>query len=544
MGARFKIYCLASLVLLGCLIGCGQAEGAKSAKNLSTNEPKNSLPAEESLKDKAEVENEQGNASDPDKIIAEPPGDKPNRHEPPAGSVAGRIGMSQRRNIDDAKAAASGIRKISGKRLTLYTDMDGAEIDRMPEIFEQAFGQWCEYFHVPSEQLDNWSMTGFLIKDKTRFVQSGLLPGDLPEFLHGFSRGYELWIYDQPSDYYRRHLLLHEGTHGFMNTVLGGCGPPWYMEGMAEMLGTHRWKDDRLQLNYMPQNRDEAPEWGRIRLIKDAFNADRVQSLRTIMENPSFVHGETEQYAWCWAAAYFLDHHPRYRQRFREFYKHVRDPDFNQYVSETFKNDWQELSDQWQVFIAGLEYGYDVARSAIDFTSGKPLPENGATVTIKADWGWQSSGIRLEAGVKYRLAASGRYQVAFESQKIDIARPTNGRPENRSSHLTSPDNINLSPKEPKTWWCEPGGVSIRYYQGRPLGVLLAAIRSDSPERSQAEPGNEKIKETISAFLRPISVGLETSIMPEKPGTLFFRINDSAAELEDNAGSLKVEIKQE
>ena len=87
-----------------------------------------------------------------------------------------------------------------------------------------------------------WRMTGFLMKDKARFAERGLLPGDLPPFAHGYSRGRNLWLYEQPSDYYRRHLLLHEGTHGFMNTILGGCGPPWYMEGMAELLGTHRWR--------------------------------------------------------------------------------------------------------------------------------------------------------------------------------------------------------------------------------------------------------------------------------------------------------------
>ena len=31
--------------------------------------------------------------------------------------------------IDDARVAAAGIRKLPGKRLTLYTDLSGAEID-------------------------------------------------------------------------------------------------------------------------------------------------------------------------------------------------------------------------------------------------------------------------------------------------------------------------------------------------------------------------------------------------------------------------------
>ena len=62
------------------------------------------------------------------------------------------------------------------------------------------------------------------------------------------------------------------------------------------------------------------------------------------------------------------------------------------------------------------------------------------TVSVAADRGWQSSGVRVDAGKSYRLRAAGRYQVA---------------------------------DRPQPWPCEPGGVSIRYYRGRPLGILLA-----------------------------------------------------------------------
>ena len=165
-----------------------------------------------------------------------------------------------------------------------------------------------------------------------------------------------------------------------------------------------------------------------------------------------------------------------------------------------FAADWQELCEEWQLFIAGLEYGYDLRRTAVDFTPGKPLPADGASVTVAADRGWQNAGVRLEAGTKYVLRASGRYQVA---------------------------------DKPQPWRCEPGGVSIRYYQGRPLGMLLAAVRPDKPE-----------PDAPSALLKPIEVGLGTTLTPEQSGTLFFKINDSAGELGDNAGELKVEVKRQ
>ena len=47
---------------------------------------------------------------------------------------------------DEARATEAGIHKISSEHLTLYTDADGPEIDRLPRAFDQAFGQWCRYF--------------------------------------------------------------------------------------------------------------------------------------------------------------------------------------------------------------------------------------------------------------------------------------------------------------------------------------------------------------------------------------------------------------
>jgi len=419
----------------------------------------------------------------------------------PADSASRWIPNLPRMQIDEAAAAAAGIRKLSSKRLTLYTDMPAAEqIDQLPGMFDLAFPQWCKYFGVEASKHADWQLTGFLIKDKARFQRAGLLPGNLPPFPHGFARNYEFWLFDQPSDYYRRHLLLHEGTHAFMNTLLGGCGPPWYMEGIAELLSTHRWQQGQLTLNTMPANREEVEYWGRIKIVKDAVTKRRPLRLRQVIDYPPSAHLETEPYAWCWAAAVLMDRHPRYQQRFRRLHKNVLAADFDRQFYAALDKDWDDLREEWQLFVATLEYGHDVARTAVDFTPGKPLPARGGRVTVAADRGWQNSGLQLDGAATYRLAASGRYQVA---------------------------------KEPQIWWCEPGGVSIRYYRGRPLGILLAAVR---PDATDPQPS--------SGLLRPTVVGLATTLSPKATGTLYLKINDSAAELGDNAGELQVEITRE
>jgi hypothetical protein len=144
-----------------------------------------------------------------------------------------------------------------------------------------------------------------------------------------------------------------------------------------------------------------------------------------------------------------------------------------------------------------MDYGFDVARAAIEYKPGQPLPPGGATVQIAADRSWQSSGVRLEAGKTYHITAAGRFQIA---------------------------------DEPKPWWCEPGGVTIHYYRGRPLGLLMGAVRDDdSPLREEAN----------LSIAGPI--GLSRDLTPRWPGTLYLRINESPAHLSDNNGQLNVSI---
>jgi hypothetical protein len=65
----------------------------------------------------------------------------------------------------------------------------------------------------------------------------------------------------------------------------------------------------------------------------------------------------------------------------------------------------------------------------------------------------------------------------------------------------------------------------------PLGMLQAAVRVEPPDPN--EP---------TALVRTIGVGLGATLRPERSGTLYLRINDSPAELDDNAGELTVHLQ--
>ena len=70
-----------------------------------------------------------------------------------------------------------------------------------------------EVFDVPLRNVEDWHAQAFIMLDRDRFTANGLIPAELPDFPYGFQFGDRMWVSEQPSGYYRRHLLLHEGTH-------------------------------------------------------------------------------------------------------------------------------------------------------------------------------------------------------------------------------------------------------------------------------------------------------------------------------------------
>jgi len=399
---------------------------------------------------------------------------------------------------DNSRAAENGIRKLSGKHLKLYTDVPlDAEIESLPAVFDAAFDEWCRVFEVTARDT-KWEITGCLMRRRETFEAAGLVPANLPKFPNGYSLQYKLWLFEQTSSYYRRHLLLHEGTHCFMATMFDDLGPPWYAEGMAELLATHRLEGRKITLGYFPRSREEVPKLSRVEIIQRDVERGRWQSLADVVAYNREAHLHNEAYGWCWGVAAFLNGHPRYAERFGRLKRALGQVDFNARFEHAYARDWKRLEEEWEIFEANVDYGYGFARMAVEFADGQPLPAKGSDVSVATDRGWQSSKIRLEAGKTYRLKASGRYQVV---------------------------------SQPRVWWCEPGGVTIAYYHGWPLGVLLAAVRPDSP-RDQAP----------SALARPLVAGLERTLQPSETGTLYLRINDAAGHLSDNRGSLTVHVR--
>lgn len=391
------------------------------------------------------------------------------------------------------------IRVLRSRHLELHTDIPSAiAIDQLPRLFDLAVKDWAKYLEAPDADTTKFKVTACLIRDREKFRRKGLLPDDLPKFREGYQRGDQIWLYDQATDYYRRHLLFHEGVHAFSRMVKGGAGPPWYREGVAEYLATHLWSGAKLSSAVVPASPEDVPGWGRIHTLRREYAEGRGLMLQEIMQYPEEAFLQDVPYAWCWAAVAFLDRHPTYGPTFRKLVNHVEDESvlFTRLLQRTWMNEMRGLDEEWQVFVLNAEYGYDFAANAIEFADGVPLPKTGADCLIQAARGWQSTGIRLEKGKNYLLKAQGEVQIAHDG---------------------------------KPWQSEANGVTLRYYGGFPLGQLVGNIRGD-----QAPDG-------VSQLATPIPVGTSRVLAPVTSGTLYLKINDAPNELADNQGALNVHV---
>ena len=179
-------------------------------------------------------------------------------------------------------------------------------------------------------------------------------------------------------------------------------------------------------------------------------------------------------------------------------------PTFQTFVKrfiEDFKADIDDMQTEWALFAHNLTEGYQIAPAAITFQPGKALGASSPSVQIqlKADRGWQSSGVLVEQGKKYTVTASGRFTLA---------------------------------SKPKPWISEADGISFRYFGGQPLGKLLGCIRLHT---AAAIP-------TAKGMRQGFPCGANHTFVAPQTGTLYLRLNDAWNQLSDNTGGVTVDVR--
>lgn len=433
---------------------------------------------------------------------------------------------AQMRIVDPKRAADRGVRKLESRHLTLWTDLpESTGIDTLPDLFDQAVPQYASWFQVPMEQIRDWKPVGCVLRSAETFRALRLLPESLPRFTDGYSVYDALWCYEQESQWYQRNLLFHEGVHCFMVEFFGGCGAPWYMEGLAELLAAFRLDDGKLTLGVIPtlsntfvgtdavSRTDAVPApdaslgWGRIRLLQELVRNGKRRSLCGVMRLAPELFDPREAYSWCWATATLLANDPDSREIFRLMANEVQNLDFTaEFLRRLGEETLERLEAEWYVLLTDLEYGMDVTRMRVGFGGEtEPVPTDAwAKRTVFANRGWTPTGLRVETGEVIRCVARGQVRLSRESVVVD----------GESVDVMS----------------EPNGISIHYYRGRPLGRLILAIAS--VDQLEGFDGSEWI-----------SIGTGVVVPIRRTGEIFLKVNDSAADLADNDGTFEVAIRR-
>ena len=398
-------------------------------------------------------------------------------------------------------AQADGFQRVSGEYIDLITDLPlDDSVRELPKVFDAAIPQWCEAFNVDPAVAKQWRATAYLMVARERFAAAGFLPPSLPPFPHGYQWGNDLWVVEQASEYYRRHLLLHEGTHWFMVRKYGSAGPPWMMEGIAEWLATHRWHSGELQLGIIPDSREEAPLWGRIPLIQQQLADGLAPSMATILRYDSKAHQSVDAYAWSWAMVIFWRNHPSTKAAFEKILEGplADDASATNQLLRSIQTRRTLVRAEWSAMLTGLDYGFDPQRELVQLEHRTEELTRPFTIEkLSAEKGWQTTGLTVREGQRFQISAEGRYIVG---------------------------------REPKPWVCEPAGVTLRYHRGQPLGKLLLAIASPQPKEPE-----------FSEELPIVPVGAQANVTATVSGQILLRINETGVELDDNSGELSVTI---
>ncbi|MBX3437949.1 MAG: DUF1570 domain-containing protein [Planctomycetaceae bacterium] len=406
----------------------------------------------------------------------------------------------QRPRHDAARLAELGILEYRSPRLVLYTDIEPEIAQSLPPIIDQAVVAWEEYFGSlpPARDASDFQLTGYIMRDQRRFRDAGLLPVTLPEFAHGKHDAQQFWMNDSEYDYYRRHLMIHEATHCFMQSM-GGTSrdvPVWYLEGMAELFATHGIHEDgKVSFRALPQEKAEFLGFGRIPMIQRAAADSRMLSLDDVfrLQPEDFVRAN-ESYAWAWSVCVFADSHPRYRDAFRELGRVYVDEGFEAALTRLFGPTLADLNAEWDLFVRHLCYGFDIERANVVFARDPVFD----SVEVAADRGWQATGLTVARNQSYQLTAEGRTVLA---------------------------------QSPRPWESEPQGISIRYAEGFPIGRLIGLVISEA----DAMTGRRQLS-------RVIDLGREAAFVAPLDGVLYLRVNDFWNELADNSGVYAVRVR--
>jgi len=425
-----------------------------------------------------------------------------------------------------ASPAHAELAVLPGKYVSLHTNVpQSKEILALPAFLDLALVEQAKIL-VPDMTQRTALLNRLATQEKIRAVlldnkeppaevlkqlaKHGYTPKD---FTDGFAVRGNYWVRRQPLFRFMQGIFLHEQVHAIMQRTYGHSGPVWYSEALAESLSRFRFSADgkKLLLGGMPYSKKEIPGFSRIknlqRIVKerptialdDVFRVEMADVPERKAEpslGNALVLSQEDAYPLYWALGMLLSCDPNYANAFFSAATEVNKPDFTIRFRKALGEKLPLARMQWFAFVAAIDYGYDFTSEQFAPAKQKRPTEQGTFFTLDAASGWTNSGVSIRAGQTKQIFARGRFQIA------------------------KPQGV--------VWEAEPNGITLRYFRGRPLGELLVAVGPPDGTTGKKNP-----------FLKVSPAGKKGSITSQQDGVLYFRLNDSPAQLGDNAGSVEV-----
>lgn len=412
----------------------------------------------------------------------------------------------------DSVLAQYGLRRIESKRLLLITDSDAPEMDQLPILADQLFEALQAWFGElpPAADGSDFQVLGHVMIDRARFRAADLMPDESFTIRHGCHQRYAFWAGYPDTAYYRRHLALHEFVHCFMMCESRDLDvpPPWYIEGMAELFGTHQLLNSdsgpMATFAVMPAGPYGFEGWGRVRAFRQGFEKADHQQLAQL-QIPAFnkvvpdrvaVFKSPFQYSSSWAACWFLKNHPDAND--------VLPALATQRTYSGFLTEWERqrnefgnrLAVDWLLFSEQLDFGFDGKRCfPIHASASAGNPQSVIRqFPLTAKEGWQDTGVDLRSGETVKLTCQGRCVV---------------------NETTEP------------WESSADGISIEFYRGHRLGQVVAVLVSKNGQR----------------ITDRIPIGSEANVTAEFDGRVWLQVNDACNARANNSGAYQVDLER-
>jgi hypothetical protein len=262
-------------------------------------------------------------------------------------------------------------------------------------------------------------------------------------------------------------VVQHESIHAYCSQTFGSTGPTWYSEGMAEM-GQY-WKKGQLAVDIKPT-------------VIQYLKRSTPKKMLDIVAAGQITGDSWQAYAWRWALCHLLAMNPNYAGQFKTLGIAMMRRQPNASFESAYGVVAREISFEYDQFVRQVDNGYRADLCAWQWNRKFQFIRGTRYATTKptAKYGWQASGVKLEAGKSYDYAAKGTWTYSPDWDPVDA----NGQQDGR---------------------------------GRLMGVIMKDYQ----------------------LSEPFELGVRGTFVAPQDGDLYLRCRDRWTEIADNDGTLTV-----